>query len=195
MPFWYGVSPNIWVVSHCLRVHLVKAHTFKVFSENPYIKGIRWKPVGTGFHRMNHIYTIKIQWNPIPKGHSVKTRPKGIRQKPVSVKTRFWWDPIAPLKGLPFDVEKWIHLKDERKKLKLLQRARHINACRNKSKDKERVFNFGIITSLKFVCVHKHGLERGVTDPHYLFLSNTIIILKLVQTITLVKREWCSNVI
>jgi hypothetical protein len=36
---------------------------------------------------------------------------------------------IEDLKGLPFDVEKWIHIKDEKKKLKLLQRAQHIYAC------------------------------------------------------------------
>jgi hypothetical protein len=56
---------------------------------------------------------------------------------------------IEDLKGLPFNVEKWIRVKDERRKLKLLQRAQHIYACRNKTEDKEKVFNFGILTSLK----------------------------------------------
>ncbi len=56
---------------------------------------------------------------------------------------------IEDLKGLPLNVEKWIHMKDERKKLKLLQRAQRIYACRDKTEDRKRVFNFGILASLK----------------------------------------------
>ncbi len=56
---------------------------------------------------------------------------------------------IEVLKGLPLNVEKLIRMKDERKKLKLLQRAQHIYTCRDKTEDKERVFNFSILASLK----------------------------------------------
>ncbi len=96
---------------------------------------------------------------------------------------------IKDLKGLPQNVEKWIRLKDKRKKLKLLQRAQHIYACRDKTEDKERVFNFGILTSLKSeFCEQEQGSERG-TDPRYLFLWKTITIIKLVQTVFFVIRE------
>jgi hypothetical protein len=69
---------------------------------------------------------------------------------------------IEDLKGLPLNVEKWIRMKDERKKLKLLQRAQHIYACRDKTEDKERVFNFGILTSLKSeFCEQEQGSEKS----------------------------------
>ena len=66
---------------------------------------------------------------------------------------------IEDLKGLPLNVEKWIHMKDEKKKLKLLQRAQRIYACRDKTEDKKRVFNFGILTLLK-----SEFCEREISD-------------------------------
>ncbi len=72
-------------------------------------------------------------------------------------------------------MEKWIRMKDERKKLKLLQRAQHIYTCRNKTEDKERVFNFGILTSLK-----SEFCEQEVTDYT---LWKIVTIIKLIYTI------------
>ena len=47
-----------------------------------------------------------------------------------------------------------------RKELKLLQRAQRIYTCRDKTEDKKRVFNFGILTSLK-----SEFCEREISDP------------------------------
>ncbi len=82
---------------------------------------------------------------------------------------------IEDLKGLPLNVEKWIRIKDERKKLKLLQRAQRIYTCRDKTEDKERVFNFGILTSLK-----SEFCERETTD---LTLWKIVTIIKLIYAI------------
>ncbi len=82
---------------------------------------------------------------------------------------------IEDLKGLPLNVEKWICIKDERKKLKLLQRAQRIYTCRDKTEDKERVFNFGILTSLK-----SEFCEREIAD---LTLWKVVTIIKLIYTI------------
>jgi len=82
---------------------------------------------------------------------------------------------IEDLKGLPLNVEKWIRMKDERKKLKLLQRAQRIYTCRDKTEDKERVFNFGILTSLK-----SEFCEREATD---FTLWKIVTIIKLIYTI------------
>jgi hypothetical protein len=43
---------------------------------------------------------------------------------------------IEDLKGLPFDVEEWIHMEDGEEKLKSLQRAQCIYACRSMTEDK-----------------------------------------------------------
>ena len=71
-------------------------------------------------------------------------------------------------------MEKWIRMKDERKKLKLLQRAQRIYTCRNKTEDKERVFNFGILTSLK-----SEFCERERSN---LTLWEIVTITKLIYT-------------
>ena len=81
---------------------------------------------------------------------------------------------IEDLKGLPLNVGKWIRMKDERKKLKLLQRAQRIYTCRDKTEDKERVFNFGILTSLK-----SEFCEREIAD---LTLWKVVTIVKLIYT-------------
>ena len=81
---------------------------------------------------------------------------------------------IEDLKGLPLNVEKWIHMKDEKKKLKLLQRAQRIYACRDKTEDKKRVFNFGILTSLK-----SEFCEREISD---FTLWKVVTIVKLIYT-------------
>ena len=81
---------------------------------------------------------------------------------------------IEDLKGLPLNVEKWIRMKDERKKLKLLQRAQRIYTCRDKTEDKEKVFNFGILTSLK-----SEFCEREISD---LTLWKIVTITKLIYT-------------
>ena len=81
---------------------------------------------------------------------------------------------IEDLKGLPLNVEKWIRMKDERKKLKLLQRAQRIYACRDKTEDKKRVFNFGILTSLK-----SEFCEREISD---LALWKIVTITKLIYS-------------
>ena len=81
---------------------------------------------------------------------------------------------IEDLKGLPLNVEKWIRMKDERKKLKLLQRAQRIYTCRDKTEDKKRVFNFGILTSLK-----SEFCEREIAD---LTLWKVVTIIKLIYT-------------
>jgi len=81
---------------------------------------------------------------------------------------------IEDLKGLPLNVEKWIRMKDERKKLKLLQRAQRIYTCRDKTEDKKRVFNFGILTSLK-----SEFCEREISD---LTLWKIVTIIKLIYT-------------
>ncbi len=81
---------------------------------------------------------------------------------------------IEDLKGLPLNVEKWIRVKDERKRLKLLQRAQHIYACRDKTEDKEKVFNFGILTSLK-----SEFCEREIAD---LTLWKIVTVVKLIYT-------------
>ncbi len=81
---------------------------------------------------------------------------------------------IEDLKGLPLNVEKWIHMKDERKKLKILQRAQRIYTCRDKTEDKERVFNFGILASLK-----SEFCEREISD---LTLWEIVITVKLIYT-------------
>ncbi len=84
---------------------------------------------------------------------------------------------IEDLKGLPLNVEKWIRMRHERKKLKLLQRAQRIYTCRDKTEDKERVFNFGILTSLK-----SEFCEREIAD---LTLWKVVTIIKLIYTIVL----------
>ena len=71
-------------------------------------------------------------------------------------------------------MEKWICIKDERKKLKLLQRAQRIYACRDKTEDKKRVFNFGILTSLK-----SEFCEREISD---LTLWKVVTIVKFIYT-------------
>ncbi len=81
---------------------------------------------------------------------------------------------IEDLKGLPLNVEKWIRMKDERKRLKLLQRAQRIYTCRDKTEDKEKVFNFGILTSLK-----SEFCEREIAD---LTLWKVVTIIKLIYT-------------
>ena len=81
---------------------------------------------------------------------------------------------IEDLKGLPLNVEKWIRIKDERRKLKLLQRAQRIYTCRDKTEDKERVFNFGILASLK-----SEFCEREISD---LTLWKVVTIVKLIYT-------------
>lgn len=82
---------------------------------------------------------------------------------------------IEDLKGLPLNVEKWIRIKDERRKLKLLQRAQRIYTCRDKTEDRKRVFNFGILTSLK-----SEFCEREISD---LTLWKVVTIVKLIYTI------------
>ena len=81
---------------------------------------------------------------------------------------------IEDLKGLPLNVEKWIRMKDERKRLKLLQRAQSIYTCRDKTEDKEKVFNFGILTSLK-----SEFCEKEISD---LTLWKIVAITKLIYT-------------
>jgi hypothetical protein len=81
---------------------------------------------------------------------------------------------IEDLKGLPLNVEKWIRMKDEKKKLKLLQRAQRIYTCRDKTEDRKRVFNFGILTSLK-----SEFCEREISD---LTLWKVVTIVKLIYT-------------
>jgi len=81
---------------------------------------------------------------------------------------------IEDLKGLPLNVEKWIRIKDEKRKLKLLQRAQRIYACRDKTEDKKRVFNFGILTSLK-----SEFCEREISD---FTLWKVVTIVKLIYT-------------
>jgi hypothetical protein len=81
---------------------------------------------------------------------------------------------IEDLKGLPLNVEKWICMKDERKKLKLLQRAQRIYTYRDKTEDRKRVFNFGILTSLK-----SEFCEKERSD---LTLWKVVTIVKLVYT-------------
>ena len=51
---------------------------------------------------------------------------------------------IEDLKGLPLNVEKWIRIKDERRKLKRLQRAQRIYTCRDKTEGKEREFSISV---------------------------------------------------
>jgi len=84
---------------------------------------------------------------------------------------------IEDLKGLPLNVEKWIRIKDERKKLKLLQRAQRIYTCRDKTEGKERVFNFGILTSLK-----SEFCEKEISN---LTLWKMVTITKLIYTMVL----------
>ena len=86
---------------------------------------------------------------------------------------------IEDLKGLPLNVEKWIRMKDERKKLKLLQRAQRIYTCRDKTEDKEKVFNFGILTSLK----SEFCGQESKTDSRYSTLWKIITIIKLIHAI------------
>jgi hypothetical protein len=81
---------------------------------------------------------------------------------------------IEDLKGLPLNVEKWIRIKDGKRKLKLLQRAQRIYACRDKTEDKKRVFNFGILTSLK-----SEFCEREISD---FTLWKIVTIIKLIYT-------------
>ena len=81
---------------------------------------------------------------------------------------------IEDLKGLPLNVEKWIRMKDGKGKLKLLQRAQRIYTCRDKTEDKKRVFNFGILTSLK-----SEFCEREISD---LTLWKIVTIIKLIYT-------------
>ncbi len=81
---------------------------------------------------------------------------------------------IEDLKGLPLNVEKWIRMKDERKKLKLLQKAQRIYACRDKTEDKERVFNFGILTLLLLDSVVCYLL----TLQNKLFINHKNLFLK-----------------
>ena len=81
---------------------------------------------------------------------------------------------IEDLKGLPLNVEKWIRMKDEKKKLKLLQRAQRIYNCRDKTEDRKRVFNFGILTSLK-----SEFCEREISN---LTLWKVVTVVKLIYT-------------
>jgi hypothetical protein len=87
---------------------------------------------------------------------------------------------IEDLKGLPLNVEKWICMKDEGKKLKLLQRAQSIYTCRDKTEDIERVFNFGILMSLKSEFCRQ---ESESADSRYSFLWKIITIIKLIHAI------------
>ena len=82
---------------------------------------------------------------------------------------------IEDLKGLPLNVEKWIRIRDERKKLNFLQRAQRIYTCRDKTEDRKRVFNFGILASLK-----SEFCEREISD---LTLWKVVTIVKLIYTI------------
>jgi hypothetical protein len=91
-------------------------------------------------------------------------------QQPLTVLMKRLPTKIEDLKGLPLNVEKWIHMKDEKKKLKLLQRAQRIYACRDKTEDKKRVFNFGILTLLK-----SEFCEREISD---LTLWKVVTIIK-----------------
>jgi len=84
---------------------------------------------------------------------------------------------IEDLKGLPLNVEKWIRIKDKKRKLKLLQRAQRIYTCRDKTEDRKRVFNFGILTSLK-----SEFCEREISN---LTLWKIATITKLVYTMVL----------
>ena len=60
------------------------------------------------------------------------------------------------------------------RKLKLLQRAQRIYTCRDKTEDKERVFNFGILSSLK-----SEFCEREISN---LTLWKIVTITKLIYT-------------
>ena len=62
-------------------------------------------------------------------------------------------------------------------KLKLLQRAQRIYAYRDKTEDKEKVFNFGILTSLK-----SEFCEREISN---LTLWKMVTITKLIYTMVL----------
>ena len=84
---------------------------------------------------------------------------------------------IEYLKGLPLNVEKWIRMKDGKGKLKLLQRAQRIYTCRDKTEDKERVFNFGILASLK-----SEFCEREISN---LTLWKMVTIAELIYTMVL----------
>jgi len=101
---------------------------------------------------------------------------------------------IEDLKGLPFDVEKWIRLEDGEEKLKLLQRTQRIYTCRDKTEDKERVFNFGSLSSLKCsvfeICEKGQRSERDNEDSSRLFLLKPITIIKLIRSVILIKKGW-----
>jgi hypothetical protein len=70
-------------------------------------------------------------------------------------------------------VEKWIHLEDGEGQLKLLQRAQCIYTCTSKTEDKERVFNFSTLSSLKYsvfeICEQEQRFERDTEDSSRLF--------------------------
>jgi len=106
---------------------------------------------------------------------------------------------IEDLKGLPLNVEKWICIKDEKRKLKLLQKAQRIYTCRDKTEDKERVFNFGTLSSLKCsvfeICEQGQRSERDAEDSSCLFLLKTITIIKLIRTVILIKKGWYPGII
>jgi hypothetical protein len=63
-------------------------------------------------------------------------------------------------------------MEDGEEKLKLL--ARHIYTCRDKTEDKETVFNFGTLSSLKCsvfeTCEQGQRSGRDAKDSHYPFL-------------------------
>ena len=104
---------------------------------------------------------------------------------------------IEDLKGLPFDIEKWIHMEDGEEKLKLLQRAQRIYTCRNKTEDKETFFNFGTLSSLKCsvfeICEQGQRSERDTEDSSRVLLLKTITIVRLIQTAILIKKEWSNG--
>jgi hypothetical protein len=85
-------------------------------------------------------------------------------------------------------------MEDGQEKLKLLQRARHIYTCRDKTEVKERVFNFGTLSSLKCsvfeICEQGQRTERDTKDSLYPFLWETKTIIKLVRTIILIQKGW-----
>jgi len=94
-------------------------------------------------------------------------------------------------------MEKWIQMEDGEEKLKLLQRAQCIYTCRNKTEDKERVFNFGTLSSLKCsvfeICEQRQRSERDTEDSSHVLLLKTITIIRLIQTAILIKKKWSNG--
>ncbi len=57
-------------------------------------------------------------------------------------------------------------MKDEQMKVKLIQRTERIYSCRDMTEDKEKFFNFGVQSSLKF---EFWKTRTGVRERHYIF--------------------------